>query len=98
MPDPQQPLDIAETPDAVAEESPKPVAPEAATGLARTAQILGFLLKYRRAGVFAGLDGDLGDAPLTLEAIVNDNVPLLPRSPATEVMKQIKADLDAALQ
>ncbi|WP_089913292.1 RagB/SusD family nutrient uptake outer membrane protein [Chitinophaga rupis] len=40
----------------------------------------------------------IGDAPLMLEAVVNDNVPLLPRSPATEVMKQIKTDLDAALQ
>ena len=65
MPDPQQPQDTAETPAAVADEFPKPVQPEAATGLARTAQILGFLLKYRRAGVFAGLDGDLGEAPLS---------------------------------
>jgi hypothetical protein len=29
-----------------------------ASGLARTAQILRFLLKYRRAGVFTGLDLD----------------------------------------
>jgi len=29
-----------------------------ASGLARTAQILQFLLKYRRAGVFTGLDLD----------------------------------------
>jgi len=31
---------------------------EPATGLARTAQILRFLLKYRSAGVFTGLDLD----------------------------------------
>ena len=52
---------------------PLPLPPEAIhapataaspTGLARTAQILGFLLKYRSAGVFAGLEGDLGEAPL----------------------------------
>ena len=52
---------------------PQPLPPEAIhapataappTGLARTAQILGFLLKYRSAGVFAGLEGDLGEAPL----------------------------------
>ena len=29
-----------------------------ASGLARTAQILGFLFKYRGAGVFTGLDLD----------------------------------------
>lgn len=32
---------------------------EQATGLARTAQILKFLLKYRSAGIFTGLDHDL---------------------------------------
>jgi predicted unusual protein kinase regulating ubiquinone biosynthesis (AarF/ABC1/UbiB family) len=32
--------------------------PDHASGLARTAQILQFLLKYRRAGVFTGLDLD----------------------------------------
>ena len=36
-----------------------------ATGMARTAQILGFLLKYRHAGVFAGLDAD--EAALSAE-------------------------------
>ena len=40
----------------------------------------------------------IGDAPLMLEAVVNENVPLLPRAKDTEVMKQIKADLEAALQ
>ncbi|HZW18174.1 MAG TPA: AarF/UbiB family protein [Luteimonas sp.] len=39
---------------------PEPAAapPAAATGIARTAQILQFLLKYRSAGVFTGLDLD----------------------------------------
>jgi hypothetical protein len=40
----------------------------------------------------------IGDAPLMLEAVVDENVPLLPRSKDTEVMDQIKADLDAAIQ
>ncbi|GAB1407204.1 AarF/UbiB family protein [Thermomonas brevis] len=35
----------------------------APSGLARSAQILGFLLKYRGAGVFSGLDGDAADIP-----------------------------------
>lgn len=39
----------------------------------------------------------IGDAPLMLEAVVDENVPLLPRSPATEVMAQIKADINEAL-
>ena len=39
----------------------------------------------------------VGDTPLMLEAITSDNVPLLPRSPATDVMKQVQADIDAAL-
>ena len=38
------------------------------TGLARTAQILGFLLKYRSAGVFAGLDASAMDAAAGGEA------------------------------
>ncbi len=50
------------------------------TGLARTAQILGFLLKYRGAGVFTGLDLDAAatDTPVadgdhgTPEDFVND--------------------------
>jgi hypothetical protein len=32
-----------------------------------------------------------------LDAVTNDNVPLLPRSPAADVMKQIQSDLDAAI-
>ncbi|MBX3253992.1 MAG: RagB/SusD family nutrient uptake outer membrane protein [Chitinophagaceae bacterium] len=39
----------------------------------------------------------IGDAPLMLQAVVNDNVPLLPRSPATSVVAQINSDLDSAL-
>ncbi len=39
----------------------------------------------------------IGDAPLMLQAVVNENVPLLPRSPAVDVMKQINADLDSAI-
>lgn len=39
-----------------------------------------------------------GDVPLMLEPVVDENVPLLPRSPATEVMRQIQLDLDAAIE
>ena len=39
----------------------------------------------------------IGDAPLMLQAVVDDNVPLLPRSPATDVMKQINSDLDSSI-
>jgi starch-binding outer membrane protein, SusD/RagB family len=39
----------------------------------------------------------IGDAPLMLDAIVNDNVPQLPRAKSTDVMKQIKDDLNAAI-
>jgi hypothetical protein len=39
----------------------------------------------------------IGDAPLMLEAVVDENVPLLSRSPADEVMDQIKADLQEAI-
>ena len=42
-------------------------APPAATGLARTAQIIGFLLKYRSVGVFSGLNGQQGDVPAAPE-------------------------------
>ena len=37
-------------------------ATSAPSGLSRTAQILGFLLKYRGAGVFSGLEGEPADA------------------------------------
>lgn len=40
----------------------------------------------------------IGDAPLMLQAVVDENVPLLPRSPAADVMKQIQLDLDAAIE
>jgi starch-binding outer membrane protein, SusD/RagB family len=39
----------------------------------------------------------IGDAPLMLEAVVDENVPLLARAPAAEVMNQIKSDLNEAL-
>lgn len=40
----------------------------------------------------------IGDAPLMLDAVVDENIPLLPRSPGAEVVKQIKEDLNNALQ
>ncbi len=39
----------------------------------------------------------IGDAPLMLQAVTDENVPLLPRSPAVEVMAQIQSDVDAAI-
>jgi hypothetical protein len=50
-----------------------------------------------RAYTFFNLTRIIGDAPLMLEAITDANVPQLPRSPATEIMKQIIADLDQAI-
>lgn len=38
-----------------------------------------------------------GDVPLMLEAVVDENVPLLSRAPSADVMKQILLDLDAAI-
>ncbi|HEU4555287.1 MAG TPA: RagB/SusD family nutrient uptake outer membrane protein [Chitinophaga sp.] len=40
----------------------------------------------------------IGDAPIMLDPVVDENVPQLPRSPAKDVMKQIQADLDSAIQ
>lgn len=40
----------------------------------------------------------IGDAPLMLQAVVDENVPLLSRSPAADVMKQIQLDLDASIE
>lgn len=40
----------------------------APTGMARTAQILGFLLRYRNAGIFTGLDASAIDAAATASA------------------------------
>ncbi len=51
-----------------------------------------------RAYFYFNLLRVIGDAPLMLEAVVNENVPLLPRSKDTEVMQQIKTDLDAAIE
>lgn len=50
-----------------------------------------------RAWFYFHLMRIIGDTPLMLEAITDDNVPLLPRSPAVDVMKQIQADIDEAL-
>ena len=50
-----------------------------------------------RAYVYFHLTRIIGDAPLMLQAVTDENVPLLPRSSAVEVMKQIQADLDAAI-
>ncbi len=50
-----------------------------------------------RAYFYFSLTRIIGDAPLMLQAIVNNNVPLLARSPATDVMKQINSDLDSAI-
>ena len=50
-----------------------------------------------RAYLYFSLIRIIGDAPLMLDAITNENVPQLPRSKATDVMKQIIADLDQAI-
>jgi starch-binding outer membrane protein, SusD/RagB family len=50
-----------------------------------------------RAYTYFSLTRIIGDAPLMLEAITNANVPKLPRSKATDVMKQIMADIDQAI-
>lgn len=50
-----------------------------------------------RAYFFYHLLRVIGDAPLMLEAVVDENVPLLARSKAADVMKQIKSDLNAAI-
>jgi starch-binding outer membrane protein, SusD/RagB family len=50
-----------------------------------------------RAWFYFHLVRIIGDTPLMLDAITTDDVPLLPRSPATEVMKRIQADIDEAL-
>ena len=50
-----------------------------------------------RAYFYFSLLRIIGDAPLMLDAITDDNVPLLPRSPAVDVMKQVQSDLDAAI-
>lgn len=50
-----------------------------------------------RAFFYFHLTRVIGDAPIMLQAITNENVPLLSRAPAADVMKQVLADLDAAL-
>jgi hypothetical protein len=50
-----------------------------------------------RAYIYFSLVRIIGDAPLMLQAITDENVPQLPRSKATEVIKQIITDLDQAI-
>jgi hypothetical protein len=50
-----------------------------------------------RAYFYFSLVRIIGDAPLMLQAITNDNVPLLPRSSAADVMKQIQSDIDTSI-
>ncbi len=50
-----------------------------------------------RAYFYFHLTRIIGDCPLMLDAVTTANVPLLPRSAATDVMKQILADLDKAI-
>ncbi len=50
-----------------------------------------------RAYFYFHLTRIIGDAPLMLQAVTDENVPLLARSSAADVMKQIQADLDAAI-
>lgn len=50
-----------------------------------------------RAYFFFNLTRIIGDAPLMLQAVTSDKVPLLSRSPAKDVLNQIFVDLDAAI-
>jgi starch-binding outer membrane protein, SusD/RagB family len=50
-----------------------------------------------RAYIYFSLIRIIGDTPLMLEAITDENVPQLPRAKATEVMTQIITDLDKAI-
>jgi hypothetical protein len=50
-----------------------------------------------RAYAYFNLARIIGDAPIMLEAIVNENVPLLARSPATEVIDQVNKDLNEGI-
>jgi hypothetical protein len=50
-----------------------------------------------RAYFYFHLTRIIGDAPIMLQSITDENVPLLPRSSSREVMKQIQADLDTSL-
>lgn len=51
----------------------------------------------QRAYTYFFLVRVIGDTPLMLTAITDDNVPLLPRAKTTDVLKQIFADLDQAI-
>lgn len=51
-----------------------------------------------RAYFYFHLTRVIGDAPLMLTAVEDENVPLLPRSKAADVLKQIQSDLDLAIQ
>jgi hypothetical protein len=51
----------------------------------------------QRAYTYLWLVRVVGDTPLMLDAITDDNVPLLPRAKAADVMKQVFADLDLAI-
>ncbi len=50
-----------------------------------------------RAYLYFHLTRVIGDAPLMLEAVTDENVKLLARSSAADVMKQIQFDLDTAI-
>jgi starch-binding outer membrane protein, SusD/RagB family len=50
-----------------------------------------------RAYFYFSLTRIIGDAPIMVDAVTNDQVKLLARSPAVDVMKQIQSDLDAAI-
>lgn len=50
-----------------------------------------------RAFFYFNLARIIGDAPLMLDAVVDENVPLLSRASSAEVFKQINADLDQAI-
>lgn len=50
-----------------------------------------------RAFFYFHLTRIIGDAPLMISAVVDENVPLLARSPAADVIKQVKSDLDSSI-
>ena len=50
-----------------------------------------------RAYFYFDLTKVIGDAPLMLIPVVDENVPLLPRSPAADVVKQIVSDIDSSI-
>lgn len=51
----------------------------------------------QRAFLYFQLVRIIGNTPLMLQAITDDNVPLLPRAETVEVMKQIYSDLNMAI-